>query len=78
MFANFMQKGQIECPVCNRKKEFLSVWKNVSGTRYCACEECINSALPDISVDVDAVLRVGFAAGHNTAIQKIKEFFYLL
>ena len=69
--ANFLQHCQIECPLCGKAGDHLTVWRNVRGTPYCACDDCIRMELDDPSVHkarlVETLLRLGFRTGFEAA-----------
>ena len=73
--TNFMQQGKIKCPVCNEDKESLRVWQSIDGIPFCVCDKCIKSRLPrNLDAEVDAILKVGFRAGRQSAQKEIMDF----
>ena len=80
MNAHFMQQGEINCPVCNQDKDSLTVWHNMDGIAFCACEECLAAEkLPVVNNPGTkrfhpALLKVGFRAGYDKAINEMRNF----
>jgi transposase-like protein len=75
---NMMQFGKINCPVCNQDKDALTVWLNMNGIAFCACDECIKMKLPVFDDSASkrychAILKVGFRAGYEKARQEMMD-----
>lgn len=76
--SNMVQQCKINCPVCNQDKDALTVWLNMNGIAFCACDECIKAKLPvfDDSASkryCQSILKVGFRAGYDKARQEMKD-----
>jgi hypothetical protein len=74
MDANFMQCCKINCPVCKQDKDSLTVWRNMDGIAFCACDECIAKMPVFTRQEHAAILKVGFRAGYDKAVNDMKYF----
>lgn len=76
MSTNFMQHGKIKCPVCEKDKDSLMVWRNIGGIPFCACDECIKTTLPFhlLSEPINAILKGGIRAGYIAARKEMQDF----